>query len=113
MKRVSYSETHTGNNCGVFASVGSFRLCRHAFGAIATGFKLGDHIQIRRNHYSVVGLTRRMVSSGGDPMVFIRSKMPRKPSFLRIMTLSFSSDGVPPQIRPSIDHRFRGYSKPS
>ena len=29
---------------------------------IATGFKLGDRLAIRRNHYTVVGLTRRMVS---------------------------------------------------
>jgi len=41
---------------------------------IATGFKLGDNIRIRRNNYSVVGMTRRMVSSGGDPMVFIPIK---------------------------------------
>ena len=41
---------------------------------IATGFKLGDRLAIRRNHYTVVGLTRRMVSSSGDPMVFIPLK---------------------------------------
>ena len=41
---------------------------------IAAGFKLGDSLQIRRNHYTVVGLTRRMVSSNGDPMVFIPLK---------------------------------------
>ncbi|MDP1705665.1 MAG: ABC transporter permease, partial [Sulfurimicrobium sp.] len=29
---------------------------------MATGFRLGERIQIRRNHYPVVGLTRRMVS---------------------------------------------------
>src|SRR3990170_4857448 len=39
-----------------------------------TGFKVGDRIRIRRNDYSVVGITRRMVSSGGDPMVFIPLK---------------------------------------
>ena len=36
-----------------------------------TGFKVGDAIGIRRNEYTVVGLTDRMVSSGGDPVVFI------------------------------------------
>lgn len=36
-----------------------------------TGFKVGDKIGIRRNEYTVVGLTERMVSSGGDPVVFI------------------------------------------
>ena len=41
---------------------------------IATGFQLGDAVKIRRNHYTVVGLTRRMVSSSGDPMVFIPLK---------------------------------------
>ena len=30
---------------------------------IASGFELGDRITIRRNEYTVVGLTRRMVSS--------------------------------------------------
>lgn len=50
---------------------------------IATGFKLGDRIAIRRNHYSVVGLTRRMVSSGGDPMVFIPLKDAQAAQFLK------------------------------
>ena len=36
-----------------------------------TRFKIGDKIGIRRNEYTVVGLTERMVSSGGDPIVFI------------------------------------------
>ena len=34
-------------------------------------FQAGRQHPIRRNHYTVVGLTRRMVSSSGDPMVFI------------------------------------------
>ncbi|WP_020678050.1 ABC transporter permease [Geopsychrobacter electrodiphilus] len=50
---------------------------------IATGFKLGDRLQIRRNHYRVVGLTRRMVSSGGDPMVFIPLKDAQEAQFLK------------------------------
>ncbi|MDY0191158.1 MAG: ABC transporter permease [Desulfuromonas sp.] len=50
---------------------------------VATGFKIGDSIQIRRNHYSVVGLTRRMVSSGGDPMVFIPLKDAQEAQFLK------------------------------
>ncbi len=50
---------------------------------IASGFKLGDSIQIRRNHYEVVGLTRRMVSSGGDPMVFIPLKDAQEAQFLK------------------------------
>ena len=50
---------------------------------IATGFKLGDVIKIRRSHYTVVGLTRRMVSSNGDPMVFIPLKDAQEAQFLK------------------------------
>ncbi|HJV83813.1 ABC transporter permease [Noviherbaspirillum sp.] len=49
----------------------------------ATGFALGDRIVIRRNRYTVVGLTRRMVSSSGDPMVFIPLKDAQEAQFLK------------------------------
>ncbi len=42
-----------------------------AIADIKTGFKVGDKLGIRRDEYTVVGLTNRMVSSGGDPVVFI------------------------------------------
>lgn len=54
-----------------------------AIADIATKFKLGDRISIRRNHYKVVGLTRRMVSSSGDPMVFIPLKDAQEAQFLK------------------------------
>jgi putative ABC transport system permease protein len=50
---------------------------------IATGLRLGERIQIRRNFYTVVGLTRRMVSSSGDPMVFIPLKDAQEAQFLK------------------------------
>jgi putative ABC transport system permease protein len=50
---------------------------------VATGFKLGQVIRIRRNEYTVVGLTRRMVSSGGDPMVFIPLRDAQEAQFLK------------------------------
>ncbi len=50
---------------------------------IASGFVVGDHIRIRRNAYAVVGLTRRMVSSGGDPMIFIPIKDAQEAQFLK------------------------------
>ena len=50
---------------------------------VATKFRLGDRIQIRRDHYTVVGLTRRMVSSGGDPMVFVALKDAQTAQFLK------------------------------
>jgi putative ABC transport system permease protein len=49
----------------------------------ATKFQLGERIQIRRNLYTVVGLTRRMVSSGGDPMIFIPLKDAQDAQFLK------------------------------
>ncbi len=50
---------------------------------IASGFKLGDRLRIRRTQYTVVGLTRRMVSSGGDPMIFIPLKDAQEAQFLK------------------------------
>jgi putative ABC transport system permease protein len=50
---------------------------------IMTHFQLGDRIRIRRHDYTVVGLTRRMVSSGGDPMVFIPLKDAQEAQFLK------------------------------
>jgi putative ABC transport system permease protein len=50
---------------------------------VRTGFQLDDEIQIRRNTYKVVGLTKRMVSSSGDPMVFIPLKDAQEAQFLK------------------------------
>lgn len=50
---------------------------------VTTGFRLGDSLRIRRNDYTVVGLTRRMVSSGGDPMIFIPLKDAQEAQFLK------------------------------
>lgn len=50
---------------------------------ISTGFQTGDVLRIRRNHYTVVGLTRRMVSSSGDPMVFLPLKDAQEAQFLK------------------------------
>ncbi|MCC6650880.1 MAG: ABC transporter permease [Candidatus Eisenbacteria bacterium] len=50
---------------------------------VASGLRLGDRLAIRRNSYTVVGLTRRMVSSSGDPMVFIPLKDAQEAQFLK------------------------------
>ncbi|MBL0222720.1 MAG: ABC transporter permease [Xanthomonadales bacterium] len=50
---------------------------------IASGFRIGDHVRIRRHDYNVVGLTRRMVSSSGDPMIFIPLKDAQQAQFLK------------------------------
>ena len=62
------------------------RITRGHYEAVAdekTGFRLGERITIRRQTYTVVGLTRRMVSSGGDPMVFIPLKDAQEAQFLK------------------------------
>ena len=50
---------------------------------VRTGFMLGQRIRIRRHDDTVVGLTQRMVSSGGDPMVFIPLKDAQEAQFLK------------------------------
>jgi putative ABC transport system permease protein len=50
---------------------------------LKTGFVLGERIRIRRHDYTVVGLARRMVSSGGDPMVFVPMKDAQEAQFLK------------------------------
>eukprot|EP01136_Pigoraptor_vietnamica_P028884 Opistho-1_new@7724 len=62
------------------------RTTRSHYEAVAdlkTGFALGERIHIRRHEYTVVGLTRRMVSSGGDPMVFVPLKDAQEAQFLK------------------------------
>lgn len=54
-----------------------------AIADIKSGFSLGERIQIRRHKYTVVGLTRRMVSSGGDPMVFVTLQDAQEVQFLK------------------------------
>lgn len=54
-----------------------------ALADIKTGLALGDRVSIRRHEYTVVGLTRRMVSSGGDPMIFIPLKDAQEVQFLK------------------------------
>ena len=50
---------------------------------VKTGLKLGERVRIRRQVYTVVGLTRRTVSSGGDPMVFIPLADAQEAQFLK------------------------------
>lgn len=50
---------------------------------ISSGFQLGGRIRIRRNFYTVVGLSKRTVSYNGDPMVFIPLKDAQEAQFLK------------------------------
>ena len=62
------------------------RLSRGHYEAIAdaaAGLRLGETVRIRRTDYTVVGLTRRMVSSSGDPMIFVALKDAQEAQFLK------------------------------
>lgn len=62
------------------------QLTRAHYEAVAdvkTGLKLGDAVRVRRHSYTVVGLTQRMVSSGGDPMLFVPLKDAQEAQFLK------------------------------
>ncbi|MCL4812322.1 MAG: ABC transporter permease [Vicinamibacteraceae bacterium] len=66
--------------------VGGRHITRGHYEAVAdvsAGLALGSRIRIRRNDFTVVGLTRRMVSSGGDPMIFIPLKDAQSAQFLK------------------------------
>lgn len=73
---------------------------------IASGFHIGDVIKIRRNQYTVVGLTRRMVSSSGDPMIFIPLKDAQQAQFLKdndaILQSRRRTESNPAFNRPSV-----------
>ncbi|WP_296495260.1 ABC transporter permease [Rhodoferax sp.] len=62
------------------------QLTRDHYEAVAdvkTGLKLGDTVRVRRHNVLVVGLTQRMVSSGGDPMLFVPLKDAQEAQFLK------------------------------
>ena len=50
---------------------------------VSSGFRVGDQVGVRRNVYRVVGLTRRMVSPAGDPLLFIHLKEAQEAQFLK------------------------------
>jgi putative ABC transport system permease protein len=61
-------------------------ITRSHYEAIAdekTGFQIGERVRIRRHDYDIVGLTRRMVSSSGDPMIFVPLKDAQEAQFLK------------------------------
>ncbi len=84
--RVMLVGAEPGQPGGPAYLVAGRHITRNHYEAVAdirTGFRLGQQIRIRRHDYSVVGLTRRMVSSGGDPMLFIPLKDAQEVQFLK------------------------------
>ena len=84
--RVMLVGAEPGQPGGPAYLVAGRHITRNHYEAVAdikTGFRLGEQIRIRRHDYKVVGLTRRMVSSGGDPMLFISLKDAQQVQFLK------------------------------
>ena len=85
------------------------RVTRSHYEAVAdvsAGFAVGDRIRIRRHEYDVVGVTRRMVSSGGDPMVFVPLVDAQEAQFLKdndaIVSGRARTAGDPTLNRPGV-----------
>lgn len=68
-----------------FLVAGRYMTAGHyeAIADVSSGLGVGDLVTIRRNRYRVVGLTRRMVSSSGDPMIFIPLRDAQEAQFLK------------------------------
>ena len=85
-QRVMVAGYEPGKSGGPAVLVAGRPIARAHYEAVAdtkTGFAVGDVVRIRRNDYTVVGLTRRMVSSNGDPMLFIPLKDAQEAQFLK------------------------------
>ncbi len=80
---VGFEPGHPGEPDHLVAGRPITRSHYEAIADVRSGFRLDERIRIRRNEYTVVGLTRRMVSSGGDPMVFVPLKDAQEVQFLK------------------------------
>jgi putative ABC transport system permease protein len=80
---VGFEPGHPGEPGSLIAGRPLTRTHYEAIADVNAGFELGDRVKIRRHEYVVVGLTRRMVSSSGDPMVFIPLKDAQEAQFLK------------------------------
>lgn len=80
---VGYETGKPGEPAYLIAGRPTTRSHYEALADIKTGLALGDRVTVRRHEYTVVGLTRRMVSSSGDPMLFIPLKDAQEVLFLK------------------------------
>ncbi|MBO3708824.1 MAG: ABC transporter permease [Candidatus Accumulibacter sp.] len=80
---VGFQPRHPGEPGYLVAGRPITRSHYEAIADIKTGFRLGQRIRIRRHEYTVVGLTSRMVSSAGDPMVFVPLRDAQEVQFLK------------------------------
>jgi len=80
---VGFEPGHPGEPDYLVAGRPITRSHYEAIADVRAGLKLDERIRIRRHEYTVVGLTRRMVSSGGDPMIFVPLKDAQEVQFLK------------------------------
>ena len=80
---VGFEPGHPGEPDYLVAGRPITRSHYEAIADVRAGLVLNDRIRIRRHEYTVVGLTRRMVSSGGDPMIFVPLKDAQEVQFLK------------------------------
>ena len=80
---VGYETGKPGEPAYLIAGRPIMRSHYEALADIKTGLAVGDKVNIRRHEYTVVGLTRRMVSSSGDPMIFIPLRDAQEVQFLK------------------------------
>jgi len=80
---VGFEPGHPGEPDYLVAGRTITRSHYEAIADVRTGLRLNERIRIRRHEYTVVGLTRRMVSSGGDPMIFVPLKDAQEVQFLK------------------------------
>ncbi len=73
---------------------------------IAAGFAVGEQIKLGRNIFTIVGLTRNAVASGGDPVLFITLRDAQKLQF--DLTPGRGASGSRPQ---SGGHRHRQHGE--
>lgn len=80
---VGYEPGHPGEPGYLVAGRPITRSHYEAIADVRSGLAMNDRVRIRRHEYTVVGLTRRMVSSGGDPMIFVPLKDAQEVQFLK------------------------------
>lgn len=68
---IGYEPTRPGGPSEIAEGRGIARSHYEMVADLSSGLVLGDRIQLGRNIFSVVGLTRNQVNSGGDPAVYI------------------------------------------
>jgi putative ABC transport system permease protein len=83
-KRLLVVGTQIGRPGGAPAVVEGRPILRSRYEAVAdrsAGLRIGEQITLGRDSFTVVGLTRDLVASGGDPVVFIALRDAQKLQF--------------------------------